>query len=116
MVETTVSNNVAVVLTAIQAETEAVLRHLTDRNRERVADTWFQTGRFNPWTVAVAEVRPGNAIAATITVRALTHFRPTVAAFVGVAGGVKDVALGDVVVATKVYGYEAGKEMPEGFR
>jgi nucleoside phosphorylase len=106
---------VAVVLTAIQTETEAVLCRLVDRSRTRVADTWFQTGRFDRWTVAVAEVGPGNAPAATIAVRALTHFRPEIAAFVGVAVGVKDVALGDVVVATKVYGYESGKETLEGF-
>jgi nucleoside phosphorylase len=105
-----------VVLTAIQAETEAVLRHLSARDRQRVGDTWFQTGRFDQWTVAVAEVGPGNAAAGTIAVRALTHFKPEIAAFVGVAGGLKDVILGDVVVATKVYGYESGKETPEGFR
>jgi nucleoside phosphorylase len=116
MGERAVSPGVAVVLTAIQVETEAVLRHLTNRDRELVGDTWFQIGRFNIWKIAVAEVGSGNAIAASIAVRALSHFRPQIAAFVGVAGGVKDVALGDVVVATKVYAYEAGKEMPEGFR
>jgi nucleoside phosphorylase len=112
----TLSPRVAVVLTAIQAETEAVLGHLVDRRRERVEDTWFQTGRFDHWTVAIAEVGPGNAGAGTIAVRALTHFKPEIAAFVGVAGGLKDVTLGDVVGATKVYGYESGKETPDGFR
>src|SRR5580658_1921516 len=94
----------AVVLTAIQAETEAVLRHLDSKAVERVADTWFHVGRFGRWQVAVAEVGPGNAAAATIAVRALTHFKTEIAAFVGIAGGLKDVVLGDVVVASKVYG------------
>jgi nucleoside phosphorylase len=53
-----------------------------------VVDTWFQTGRFDGWTVAIAEVGPGNTRSATIAVRALTHFKPEIAAFVGVAGGV----------------------------
>jgi len=106
---------VAVVLTAIEAETQAVLRHLADRRRQRVSDTWFHTGQFEGWTIAVAEAGPGNASAATIATRALAYFKPHIAAFVGVAGGVKDVALGDVVIATKVYGYESGKETPDGF-
>jgi nucleoside phosphorylase len=110
------TKRVAVVLTAIQPETEAVLRHLVDRGRERVVDTWFHIGRFGEWTVALSEVGPGNTRAATIAVRALTRFNPEIAAFVGVAGGVKDVVHGDVVVATKVYGYESGSETPDGYR
>jgi nucleoside phosphorylase len=109
------SPRIAVVLTAIEAETQAVLRHLADRGWQRVFDTWFHTGQFDGWTIAVAEAGPGNAPAATIATRAFTHFNPEIAAFVGVTGGVKDVSLGDVVVATKVYGYESGKETPEGF-
>ena len=112
-----IAANVAVVLTAIQAETKAVLRHLDNPRHEDIRGTWFHVGQFGVWTVATAEVGAGNASAATIAVRAVTHFSPEVAAFVGIAGGVKDGALGDVVVATKVYGYEAGKETPkEGFR
>jgi len=106
----------AVLLTAVDVETRSVLRHLTGWSEVTVKGTVFYQGQFEGWNVAVAEVGAGNARAAPIAERAIEHFKPAVALFVGVAGGVKDVALGDVIVATKIYGYESGKDERGGFR
>lgn len=106
----------AVILTALDVETRAVLRQLGSFVDENVSGTAFFKGQFEGWDVAVAEVGAGNARAAAIATRALEHFKPQVALFVGVAGGVKDVNIGDVVVATKVYGYESGKDVAGGFK
>lgn len=104
------SQPVVVIITALAVETSAVLRQLGKSTVETVGGTGFFRGEFQGWDVAVVEAGPGNASAAAIAVRALTHYKPEVALFVGVAGGIKDVVIGDVVVATKVYGYESGKD------
>ncbi|MGB9118911.1 MAG: hypothetical protein WCC91_27275, partial [Bradyrhizobium sp.] len=93
-----------------------MLRHLSNLSTETVSGTGFFRGQFESWDVAVAEVGAGNVGAAAIAARACEHYKPRVALFVGVAGGVKDVAIGDVVVATKVYGYESGKDKTAGLQ
>jgi len=87
----------AVILTALEVETRAVLRQLQDVQEETIKQTVFHIGRFEGWEVAVAESGPGNVRAASIVERAIDHFSPEVACFVGIAGGVKDVVIGDVV-------------------
>jgi nucleoside phosphorylase len=79
----------AVVLTAIPLEAQAVLRHLCNRRRELEAGIWFEIGQFGSWTVAVGETGAGNIRAATVAAHAITHFKPQIAAFVGMAGALK---------------------------
>lgn len=112
----------AVVLTALRLEFRAVREQLTDVREatDPQVGTVFDVGRLvsdkGDWEVAVFEMGPGNVNAAIETDRAIQHFGAKAVVFVGVAGGLKDVKRGDVVAATKVYGYESGKDTAEGFR
>ena len=104
----------ALVLTALPVEYAAVRAFLKNlREEEDAVGTVYEVGTFDSddsrWTVCLCEIGVGNVGAATKVERALHHFSPAVAFFVGIAGGIKDVSIGDVVIATKVYGYESGK-------
>ena len=110
----------ALILTALPAEYNAVrafLEHVVEEHDS--VGTIYETGQYctgtNPWTVCIAEIGPGNQMASSEVERAISHFLPQIALFVGVAGGIKDVDIGDVIFATKLYRYESGKESDDGF-
>lgn len=110
----------AVILTALGVEHKAVEAHLepigqVPRLLEEIHPngTIYTQGKFKAhngtWNVAIAQIDMGNASAAMEAIRAIERFKPRVILFVGVAGGIKDVKVGDVVAASIVYGYECGK-------
>lgn len=111
-----------VVLTALEIEYRAVRAHLDDPRPVRAErGSLFETGVFRSGArpggrqVAIHMTGPGNPGAAALVERAAALFAPRAVLFVGVAGGVKDVALGDVVAADAVYDYETGKDTESGF-
>ena len=106
----------AVILTALKVECKAVIVHI-ENCFEEVGDQGavYECGDFNPpncqpWKVAVVECGQGNLNAANEVHHAISYFDPDIVLFVGIAGGLKDdIAVGDVVASTKVYGYHGGK-------
>ncbi|BCM93368.1 5'-methylthioadenosine/S-adenosylhomocysteine nucleosidase [Abditibacteriota bacterium] len=105
---------IAIILTALPIEYAAVRAHLTHCKEVVHRGTVYEKGIFasngRTWTVAIAEVGAGNSGAAFEAERAISFFNPEIALFVGVAGGVKDVEIGDVVAATVAHNYERGKD------
>lgn len=103
------------VVTALPSEFRAIRAHLTDVS-EHVDrhGTVYDRGSYRGWVVWVLEAGAGNPGAAAHVERGLEFAEPDVALLVGVAGGVKDVSIGDVVAATTIYGYDSAKDTAGG--
>ena len=105
---------VVVILTAIPMEYQAIVAYLDDIKEDKTEDgTIYGKGLFcsdgQEWTVVVRDIGEGNTLAANEVTKAFNRYHPEVMLFCGIAGGIKDVSIGDVVVATKVYFCESGR-------
>lgn len=108
------STSRVLVVTALPLEFKAVRAHLVEAREERHrAGTVFEVGRIKNskagWEVWICQAGTGNERAAMEVERGIEFISPDLTILCGVAGGIKDVKLGDVVFATKVYAYESGK-------
>lgn len=105
---------VVVILTAIPVEYQAVKAYLDDIKEDKAEDgTIYEKGVFRSdgqdWHVLIRDIGAGNTRAASEVNLAYERYRPEVMLFCGIAGGIKDVSIGDVVVANKIYSCESGK-------
>ncbi|HEY6927473.1 MAG TPA: hypothetical protein VI653_28620 [Steroidobacteraceae bacterium] len=97
------------IMTALPLERDAIMRFLNRRGEVTTqAGSTYEKCSFEQLDVYVGLSGAGNLNAGPEAERALATLRPDVAIFTGIAGGVKDVSLGDVVVANKLYSYETG--------
>ena len=110
------TKNKIVIQTALGLEQDAVSSRLLDV-RDIVhpeSKTIYKIGKYgksgNEIEVIVGRTDQTNVNAGIETERAISFFKPTYLFYVGVAGGLKDVKIGDVVIGSDVFGYERGKE------
>ena len=107
------------VLTPLPLEYDAVVRHLTARKsviRDAAAyEMGTFSGKHHAYEVIVREPGMKNVDMALATEKAIRQFQPQVVLLIGIAGGVKDVKIGDVVIASSAFNYDSGKETGDGF-
>src|SRR5215469_8266580 len=105
----------AVIVTVIKSEYQAVRTHLRDLREEEFSRTAYEHGKFffsgeRVWDVLLLETGfeagRANAVTARETGKAIRYFKPLLVIYVGLAAGIRGTKVGDVVMATKVYGYE----------
>ena len=107
------------ILTPIAVEYRAVKGYLKDAREEQKEGQYYTVGTFrgqhHDYSVFLRETGSRNNEVALAAERAIRHYQPAVIILTGIAGGVKDAGIGDVVVGTQAYGYEAGKSTDDGF-
>lgn len=111
-----------VILTAVEKEYE-VLRKLISTKaigncKEDVFDAYFyERFKLNVSNVTIEVIlgftNQGNCEASIVTTDALKRYKPDVSFFVGTCGGIKNVKIGDSVIANAVFDILRGKDEKE---
>ncbi|MEZ4992354.1 MAG: hypothetical protein R2824_18160 [Saprospiraceae bacterium] len=106
------------ILTPVEVEYKAVrscFDHLQKVVKEgNIYETGHFQGKHHLYSIVIRQTGSKNEDISLATERGIRHFQPSMVFLLGICGGVKDVRLGDVVVATKAYGYESTKETDDG--
>ncbi len=114
------------ILTVLDKEFDAVLRHVTVEPEMQTGDTYaFYKGTLDTeslhgvgkYTIVVVQSNDmGNVAMASVVTTALERYSPRATIVVGIAGGVKgEIMLGDVAVSRAILPYERGKRYGSRF-
>jgi predicted ATP-binding protein involved in virulence/nucleoside phosphorylase len=108
-----------VILTSLPIEYLAVREYIRNPHEQITeSGTIYERGVFTSndqsCDVIIIETGRGNSIAGLEAERAIRCFNPDIILFVGTASGIRDVAVGDVVIATKIYNYDSGVTTTDG--
>lgn len=116
-------NKKVLILSALEGVERQLLRPFLSGDKTEyhpISGTDYYTGLLatnaGDVEVILARTDQTNVSASLETERALNHFQPRYVFFVGIAGGLKDVGIGDIVIGKDVFGYERGKDTGEGFK
>ena len=105
------------IFTALQKEYLKIREYVRNLEEVRIDGYIYEIGTYtegsNEWRVLLCETGPGNTAAGIAVEKCVAAFDPDITFFCGIAGGLKDVALGDVVVGQAVYFYDNVKEERE---
>jgi len=98
------------IFTALDIEYNTVRNYLDNIEEVVFEDgTICEKGLYKNLEIYLRETGKGNYNSALSTDRILKILKPDTTLFIGIAGGIKDVNVGDIVVGEKIYGYESGK-------
>ncbi|PHN02322.1 5'-methylthioadenosine/S-adenosylhomocysteine nucleosidase family protein [Flavilitoribacter nigricans] len=108
-----------VILSPLHLELQACMEHFSDvRSISKGAYNYFTAQHETNYTtldLIFRETGAGLQAVSQETERAIRDWEPTVVLLVGIAGSIKDAGIGDLVIASKAYGYDAGKETEKGY-
>ncbi|WP_052890422.1 5'-methylthioadenosine/S-adenosylhomocysteine nucleosidase [Thermogemmatispora carboxidivorans] len=104
------------IVTPLSIEMKAVQRYARSIQRwspSAASANDYEVGEFKAsgthWEIVFKESGQRNTVCSVVTQQALTDTQPELAMLVGVAGGLRDVVPGDVVIPELIYDYASGK-------
>lgn len=106
-------------MTPLPLEYAAVSAHISERQGFAQEGATYERGLFKgahaDYEVVICEPGMKNANMALATERAIQLLQPSLVFLCGIAGGIKDVELGDVCIAKSAFSYDSGKESEDDF-